>query len=290
MRLIALLIAVLMFTACGNNEPTPGAGSSPEESGPNISVASTDFGEALVENDGRSVYMFVPDQEENGTPTCYEDCAQAWPALEGPVTAGEGVEESLLGTVERTDGTMQATYNDLPLYYFSGDSAAGDVNGQGLFDVWWLVDASGAPIEEPPTRISIGSTSLGDVLVDGAGMTLYMFVPDQESNGTPTCYDDCAQMWPPFEEAQSGVFLPGEGVDESLFGTVARDDGTQQVTYNDLPLYRFADDKAVGDVNGQGLGDVWWVLDAAGEPQQTTAGEMRRPRKNPAQIPEKDPR
>lgn len=275
MRRIALLIAVLAVTsaACGGDEPAPESGSSPEaESGESISVASSDFGEALVEEDGRSVYMFVPDREENGTPTCYDDCAQAWPALEGPVNAGEGVDESLLGTVERTDGTMQATYNDLPLYYFSGDSAAGDVNGQGLFDVWWLVDASGAPIEDPPTRISIGSTDLGDVLVDGAGMTLYMFVPDQEANGTPTCYDDCARMWPPFEEAQSGVFLPGEGADESLFGTVARDDGTQQVTYNDLPLYRFADDKAAGDVNGQGLGDVWWVLDAAGEPIQKTAG------------------
>ncbi|MGH2527158.1 MAG: COG4315 family predicted lipoprotein, partial [Actinomycetota bacterium] len=64
----------------------------------------------------------------------------------------------------------------------------------------------------------------------------------------------------------------GEGVDASLFGTVARDDGIQQVKYNDLPLYRFADDKAAGDVNGQGLGDVWWVLDAAGEPIQKTGG------------------
>lgn len=111
------------------------------------------------------------------------------------------------------------------------------------------------------------------MLVDGAGMTLYMFVPDQQENGTPTCYADCEKMWPPFEAAESGVFLPGDGVDESLFGTVEREDGTQQVTYNELPLYLFSGDEAAGDVNGQGLGEVWWVMDAGGEPIRKTAGK-----------------
>jgi predicted lipoprotein with Yx(FWY)xxD motif len=110
------------------------------------------------------------------------------------------------------------------------------------------------------------------VLVDGSGMTLYMFVPDQQGNGSPTCYGDCAKTWPPLEAAESGVFLPGEGVDEALFGTAARKNGTQQVTYNTLPLYLFSGDKAAGDVNGQGLGDMWWVVDAAGEPIQKPAG------------------
>jgi predicted lipoprotein with Yx(FWY)xxD motif len=235
-------------------------------------MATTDFGSALVDQEGKLLYMFVPDQQENGTPTCYDDCAGAWPALEGEANPGEGVDEGLLGTVERTDGTQQTTYNDLPLYYFSGDQSAGDVNGQGLGDVWWIVDASGTPIEEQPTRLSLATTDLGDVLVDGAGMTLYMFVPDQQKNGTPTCYADCVKMWPPFEAAESGVFLPGEGVDESLFGTVERTDGTQQVTYNELPLYLFAGDEAAGDVNGQGLGDVWWVMDAGGEPIRKKVG------------------
>lgn len=275
MRRIPLLFAVLavLFAACGNDDPAPGSGPSPEEqSGPRISVASTDFGDALVEEDGRTLYMFVPDQQKNGTPTCYDDCAQAWPALVGPVSAGEGVDDGLLGTAERTDGTVQATYNDLPLYYFAGDQAAGDVNGQGLFDSWWIVDASGAPVEEQATRLSLAATELGDVLVDGAGRTLYMFLPDQQANGTPTCYDDCEKAWPPLAEAESGVFLPGEGVDESLFGTVARDDGTQQVTYNDLPLYLFSGDKAEGDVNGQGISEIWWVMNAKGKPIRKAAG------------------
>ncbi len=149
MRRIPLLFAVLavLFAACGNDDPAPGPGSSPDEqSGPSISVASTDFGDALVEEDGRTLYMFVPDQQANGTPTCYDDCAEAWPALEGEANAGDGIDESLLKTVERKDGTQQVTYKNLPLYHFSGDESAGDINGQGLSDVWWVVDAAGEPI------------------------------------------------------------------------------------------------------------------------------------------------
>jgi predicted lipoprotein with Yx(FWY)xxD motif len=92
----------------------------------------------------------VPDQQEDGKPTCYDDCAQTWPALEaqGEPVAGDGIDESLLGRVERTDGATQVTYNDLPLYHYSGDEAAGDTNGQGLSDVWWLLSPDGEPLKE----------------------------------------------------------------------------------------------------------------------------------------------
>jgi predicted lipoprotein with Yx(FWY)xxD motif len=269
-------VSVLLFAACGGDDATGTSGSDSasqdEPTGQTISLANTVFGDALVDQDGRSLYMFVPDQQKSGTPTCYDDCAQAWPALEGQVSAGEGVDESLLGTVERKDGTQQVTYNDLPLYHFSGDQAEGDVNGQALGGVWWIMNASGSPIKEKPTRVSLGTTEFGDVLVDEEGMTLYMFVPDQQENGTPTCYGECEKTWPPLKASESGVFLPGEGIDESLLGSADRKDGTQQVTYNDLPLYRFSGDQAEGDVNGQGLGDVWWVMDASGKPIQKKAG------------------
>jgi len=278
MRRILMLLGVslLLAAGCGGDDDAVGSGtgsdSQNEPSGPTISLANTVFGDAVVGEGGRSLYMFVPDQKENGTPTCYDDCAQAWPALEGQVGAGEGVDDALIGTAERKDGTEQATYNNLPLYYFSGDEASGDANGQGLGGVWWLIDASGSPIEEKPTRVSLGTTDLGDVLVDEGGMTLYMFVPDEQKGGRPTCYGDCEKTWPPLEASDSEVFLPGEGVDESLLGTVNRRNGSQQVTYNDLPLYLFSGDEEAGDVNGQGLGDVWWVVNASGEPIQKKAG------------------
>jgi predicted lipoprotein with Yx(FWY)xxD motif len=156
-------VCVLLFAACGGDEDgteagggeTPAAEEEPqEEAEATIEVADASLGEILADADGNTLYMFVPDEEQNGEPTCYDDCAEAWPALEveGEVVAGEGLDQSLLGSVERTDGATQVTYNDLPLYVFSGDEAVGDVNGQGLGDVWWVMDASGEPIRKTAGR------------------------------------------------------------------------------------------------------------------------------------------
>jgi predicted lipoprotein with Yx(FWY)xxD motif len=62
-----------------------------------------------------------------------------------------------------------------------------------------------------------------------------------------------------------GAPAAGEGVDAALLGTITRDDGAMQVTYNGWPLYYFADDTAPGDANGQGLGDVWFLVSPTGE-------------------------
>jgi predicted lipoprotein with Yx(FWY)xxD motif len=106
-----------------------------------IAIVSTDLGDVLADGEGRILYLFNPDAQ--GDPTCYDECADAWPALVGEVQAGDGVDASLLGSATRTDGAVQVTYNGWPLYYFSGDVAPGDTNGQGLNDVWWVVDATG---------------------------------------------------------------------------------------------------------------------------------------------------
>ena len=161
MRQTLMLVAacVLLFAACGGDEDgteagggeTPAAEEEPqEEAEATIEVADASLGEILADADGNTLYMFVPDEEQNGEPTCYDDCAEAWPALEaeGEVAAGEGLDQSLLGSAERTDGATQVTYNELPLYYFSGDEAAGDTNGQGLMDVWYVVSPEGEPIME----------------------------------------------------------------------------------------------------------------------------------------------
>jgi predicted lipoprotein with Yx(FWY)xxD motif len=109
-----------------------------------IEVASSDLGDILVDAEGVTLYVF--DSDTDGTSTCYEDCAANWPALTGEVTAGEGVDESLLGTTERDDGETQVTYADRPLYYFAGDQAAGDTNGQGVGDAWWVMGPDGEAI------------------------------------------------------------------------------------------------------------------------------------------------
>lgn len=98
---------------------------------------------------------------------------------------------------------------------------------------------------------------LGTFLVDGAGMTLYLFTADGE--GTPTCYDACAVAWPPMTADTAEVAASGQ-VDAALIGTVERNEGTAQVTYNGHPLYYYADDEEPGETDGQGVDDAWYVL------------------------------
>jgi predicted lipoprotein with Yx(FWY)xxD motif len=157
-----------------------------------------------------------------------------------------------------------------------GDDDAGDTAGGG--DT--TTEESAAPEETPeetPTddaagaggdvAVELASTSLGEVLVDGEGMTLYMFDPDADAPGESTCYDQCATAWPPL--VGEGEPTLGEGLDEAMVGSIERTDGTMQVTYNDWPLYYWQNDEAPGDVTGQAVNDVWWVLGADGEPIRT---------------------
>lgn len=115
-------------------------------------------------------------------------------------------------------------------------------------------EAEGDDSDDASVTLDTASTELGEVLVDGDGMTLYMF--DNDSEGESACVDDCAATWPPV----TGEATASGDVDEGLIGTITRPDGATQVTYGDFPLYRYAADAEPGDVNGQGIGDVWWVV------------------------------
>ena len=97
---------------------------------------------------------------------------------------------------------------------------------------------------------------LGQILTDGAGLTLYIFTNDEGSQST--CYGDCAVNWPPLLEASptAAADVAGE------LGTTTRDGGGVQVTYDGQPLYYFQNDAAPGDANGQGVGGIWFVIEA----------------------------
>ena len=128
---------------------------------------------------------------------------------------------------------------------------------------------SAAPSEAPSdapsaaaATVALSETSLGMVLVDAEGKTLYGFTAD--TAGESTCYDQCATNWPPLLAEDAASIGVGEGLDASLLTTVARTDGTTQVKYGDWPLYYFAADTAPGDTNGQGVGGIWYVVAADG--------------------------
>ena len=128
--------------------------------------------------------------------------------------------------------------------------------------------AAPSPSPAPPaasgTAIAVGSTRLGQVLVDSSGRTVYLFGAD---NGTASSCNSasCVQYWPPV--LTNGIPQAGAGVTASLLGTTTRADGTTQVTYAGHPLYRFISDKKAGDVTGQGVnafGAPWYVVSPSG--------------------------
>lgn len=103
----------------------------------------------LVDQEGRTLYLFTSDVQNSGTSACTGDCLTNWPPVvvtDMPL-AGTGVDGILLGTITRDDGTLQATYNGWPLYYYAGDVTAGDRNGQGMQNSWYLVSATGNAIQ-----------------------------------------------------------------------------------------------------------------------------------------------
>ena len=136
-------------------------------------------------------------------------------------------------------------------------------------------DAYGYPVSSsattaPPATASataggtlqLGDTTLGKVLVDQAGMTLYMFTKDTQGQ-TSTCVDKCLAAWPAFSAASPTA---GTGLDAAMLSTIARPDGSPQIAYDGWPLYYYAEDAKPGDVTGQGSNGVWFVLDASGTP------------------------
>ena len=98
---------------------------------------------------------------------------------------------------------------------------------------------------------------LGMILTGEDGKTVYKFTAD--SAGKSTCSGGCADNWPPFALEGNETVKAGAGVTGKL-GTITRDDGKKQVTYNDVPLYYFAGDSKAGDTNGQGVGGKWFVV------------------------------
>ena len=157
--LAATIALPLVLAACSNSDSStvPGGGSTSSapstSSSPNstssapaegtVNVAQNDLGMILTNADGLTLYLF--EQDTGSTSTCTGSCASTWPALtaSGKPTAGQGVNETLLDT----NGDGQVTYAGHPLYTYSGDSAPGDTNGEGIGDIWFAVSTAGDKVE-----------------------------------------------------------------------------------------------------------------------------------------------
>ena len=143
--------------------------------------------------------------------------------------------------------------------------------------------ASGAPSAPAPGPtdggsagdaivVGVGTGSVGDYLTGPDGRTLYIFTPD--SAETSTCFDACAETWPPLTVGAGGT-VTGDAGATGTFTTFARPDGSLQVAYDGAPLYYFASDTAPGDTKGEGVGGKWFVAapDGGGAPAEGSGGK-----------------
>jgi predicted lipoprotein with Yx(FWY)xxD motif len=264
------------------------AAASQAATGATVSLTSGHF----VGPSGMSLYTF--DKDSAGTSNCSGDCAGNWPALTvaaaDAITVGAGLTASDFATVTGSGGSLQVAFKQIPLYYFAGDRAVGDVNGDGVGGIWHLATtsstlpppaASGAasagasapaqancdpeqdrycygsssPSASMGAEVQVNVSSAGH-LVDGAGLSLYTF--DNDTEGTSACTSDsCVENWPALAvEDEDQPPVAGDGVGGAL-AVIEREGGTYQVTYNGKPLYFYAGDAAPGDMNGDGLNEVW---------------------------------
>lgn len=258
---VLLTVLAVFIAACGSaaGTATPSATPTPVSGG--IGTADTSLGTILVDGDGMTLYGFTDDPDN--TSTCYEECESKWPPVPASVRPGDGLDASVFTTTQRDDGTSQLVAGTRPLYTYDKDEAPGDVNGQGRGDVWFVVAPDGtlirteveAPSAAPSEQAADGGGLGVPVLTDGQGMTLYYFRKDEP--GKSNCNEPCSDTWPPVPADEQ---INTSALDRSRLGSVTRDDGTEQLAYDDLPLYLFVDDVAPGDVIGQGVGNAWFAV------------------------------
>jgi len=151
--LAAASIAVFALAGCGSsgagNGTSSGGGSAsqPPAAAGTLATAHTKLGTVVVDGQGKTVYVYDHDTAGSGKSACTGACTGLWPALTTTSMhpTAKGI-TGTVGTIAVSGGQQQITLNGLPLYTYSGDNAAGDVNGQGVQGIWWAVSPAGKKI------------------------------------------------------------------------------------------------------------------------------------------------
>ncbi|MFD4176847.1 SCO0930 family lipoprotein [Streptomyces anulatus] len=242
----------------------------PEEAGQLAVQESEKLGKVLTGSEGFTLYLFDKDTADPPKSTCDGACAATWPAVPADnATAAAGTGPELLGEVTRADGTSQLTVDGRPMYRYAKDTAPGQVNGQGVGGTWFAAapdgrkaakNADGAGVSEPadPAGLSVRKDpELGDIVVDGRGMTVYRFTKDSAWPMKTACTGDCLKKWPVVAPMAKNAV---DGVTTKGFVTFDRPDGVKQQTIDCWPIYTFAGDARPGDTNGQGVGGTWYAV------------------------------
>ncbi|MFG2576794.1 SCO0930 family lipoprotein [Streptomyces sp. NPDC048481] len=229
--------------------------------------ANGDLGKILTDGAGKTLYRFDADTAEPPKSNCDGDCATTWPPVSADdVSAGDGIDKSLLGEITRSDGSKQLTVGGWPAYYYAKDANAGDISGQGVGNKWFALTpegkkakAGGGASDAALAGLSVRKDpNLGEIVVDKNGMTVYRFLKDKAwPKPVSNCNGACLQKWPVVAPVEAN---DTKGVQKKGLMSFTRGDGVKQQTVNCSPIYTFAGDKAPGDINGQGVGGTWYAV------------------------------
>jgi predicted lipoprotein with Yx(FWY)xxD motif len=258
------VVSVLLVAGCTQTQvpqPTPSPTATPTtQPADTIKTADTALGKILVDAQGKTLYYFANDIPASGASSCYGQCAVVWPIFStDAIKVSSPLDPADFGSITRTDGSKQTTYYGWPLYYYQGDTKAGDTNGENVLKVWFVV--------KPDESVLISnSATLGLHLTDTSGKTLYYFTKD--TTGQSACTGACVATWPPF--SADTVTAPSV-LNTGAFSSVSRTDGMNQTAFMGRPLYYYSADTKPGNVNGQGFNNLWYVANVSGSvPVATT--------------------
>ncbi len=231
------------------------------------------LGKILTDANGKTLYYFSLDHDGQSV-SCEDDCLDAWPIFysEDLLVSGE-LSTQDFGVVTRSDGQQQTTYKGWPLYYFINDANAGDTNGEGVNDVWFvakpdysimlvLAQLVGRDVSGNETLLNENyeaGTGHSFYFTDAEGNTLYRFVNDlsSQNNYTQSDFSNNA-LWPLYGPSLGAI---PSILNRSDFGVIDVF-GRPQLTYKGWPLYTFGQDEGRGDNYGVGFPEpgIWPIV------------------------------
>ncbi|MFH6602866.1 hypothetical protein ACEZ3G_05215 [Maribacter algicola] len=232
------------------------------------------FGSIMTDAEGISLYFFSLDSKE--TSQCIDGCLNTWPVFYSEdIIVDDGLDSSDFATIDRSDGSKQTTYKGWPLYYFVGDSAAGDTNGDAVNNVWYIAKPDYSLMYVSAQLVGhdgvnyLGDYSPGDgatfYMTDIDGRTLYGFINDTKDTNNFTNPDfSNNSVWPIAEitlDKIPSIFNAADFGAIDVFGRT-------QLTYKGWPLYYFGQDEARGDNKGISFPSpgVWPILNTGTSP------------------------
>ncbi|MFB9328740.1 plastocyanin/azurin family copper-binding protein [Paenibacillus aurantiacus] len=206
------------------------------------------LGTLFTDKSGMTLYFFTKDAADVNA--CQGECLKNWPIFyDEHLQIPSSLNKNDFTVLTRNDGQKQWMYKGWPLYYFAKDTTAGDVLGEAVGGVWFIAKSD--------YRVMLAtSATAGNYLTDDYGRTLYYF--DKDPKNASVCEGNCLVNWPAYDAVDGSVPSTLTAAD---FGMITRPDGSMQAAFKGYPLYYFLKDTAHGDLLGQGVNKVWYVID-----------------------------